>query len=161
MSIPRAGKFDVNAAKALGLPVQFWNPLQKGQTVEYEGEIYYPEMVMGPERRGLKVTYCTDTRPVPVIAEAAKGADIFICEGMYGEPDKLEKAKEYKHMTMQEACMLAAQGQPRECWLTHYSPSMVKPEEFLPELREIFPAVQTVRDGKKKTLTYDGEEDNG
>ena len=116
---------------------------------------------MGPERRGLKVTYCTDTRPVPVIAQAAEDADIFICEGMYGEPDKLEKAREYKHMTMQEACGLAAQAKPREFWLTHYSPSMVRPEEFLPELREIWPGVQTVRDGKKMTLTYDGEEDDG
>ena len=161
ISIPRAGRFDVDAAKALGLPVKLWNPLQKGQTVEFEGETYYPEMVMGPERRGLKVTYCTDTRPVPVIAQAAEDADIFICEGMYGEPDKLEKAREYKHMTMQEACGLAAQAKPREFWLTHYSPSMVRPEEFLPELREIWPGVQTVRDGKKMTLTYDGEEDDG
>ena len=161
VSIPRAGKFDVAAAKALGLPVKLWNPLQKGQTVEFEGETFYPEMVMGAERRGLKVTYCTDTRPVPVIAQMAADADLFICEGMYGEPDKLEKAREYKHMTMQEAAGLAAQAQPRDCWLTHYSPSMVKPEEFLTELRGIFPGIQTVRDGKKKVLTYDGEEDNG
>ncbi len=159
--IPRAGKFDVNAAKALGLPVKFWNPLQKGQTVEFEGETYYPEMVMGPDRRGLKVTYCTDTRPVPVIAEAAEDADLFICEGMYGDPEKLDNAKEYKHMTMQEACTLAAKAQPRDFWLTHYSPSVVKPEEYLPELKQIFPGVQIVRDGKKKTLKYDGEEDDG
>ena len=60
-------------------------------------------MVMGESRRGLKITYCTDTRPVPSIAEYAKEADLFICEGMYGEDDKLDKAKEHKHMTMMEA----------------------------------------------------------
>mgnify|MGYP003168546289 CR=1 FL=1 len=69
-------------------------------------------MVLGPDRRGLKVTYCTDTRPVPVIAEYAAGADLFICEGMYGEKDKAAKAKEYKHMTFYEAASLARDAQP-------------------------------------------------
>ena len=38
----------------------------------------------------------------------AAGADLFICEGMYGEPDKKEKAKEYKHMTFYEAAHMAS-----------------------------------------------------
>ena len=161
VSIPRAGKFDVEAARALGLPVQLWNPLQKGQTVDYEGRTYTPDMVMGPARRGLKVAYCTDTRPVPVIADYAKDADLFICEGMYGEPDKQDKAKEYKHMTMQEAVTIAAQAQPKELWLTHYSPSMMHPEEFLPELKKTFERTLAVRDGRKKTLKYDDGGENG
>ena len=161
VSIPRAGRFDVEAARALGLPVQLWNPLQKGQTVDYEGRTYTPDMVMGPARRGLKVAYCTDTRPVPVIADYAKDADLFICEGMYGEPDKQDKAKEYKHMTMQEAVTIAAQAQPKELWLTHYSPSMMHPEEFLPELKKTFERTLAVRDGRKKTLKYDDGGENG
>ena len=53
------------------------------------------------------MSYCTDTRPLPVIAEYAKDADLFICEGMYGEDGKEAKAREYKHMTFQEAAHLA------------------------------------------------------
>ena len=60
----------------------------------------------------MKVTYCTDTRPVPVIAEYAEHADLFICEGMYGEDGKEAKAREYKHMTMYEAANLAKKAQP-------------------------------------------------
>ena len=160
VSIPRAGKFDVAVARALGLPVQTWGLLQRGETVEFDGQTYVPSMVMGPERRGLKVAYCTDTRPVPAIAKLAEGADLFICEGMYGEADKLDKAREYKHMTMREAAELARAAQPRELWLTHYSPSMMHPEEYLPELKEIFPETLTVRDGRKKTLRYEEEETN-
>ena len=53
-------------------------------------------MVIGPPRKGLKVTYCTDTRPVPVITEQAAGSDLLILEGMYGDPEDAEKAKQKK-----------------------------------------------------------------
>ena len=83
--VERAGRFQVEKAKALGLPVQLWNPLQKGNVVEFEGKTYTPDMVMGSPRKGIKVTYCTDTRPTRSIEENAAYADLFICEGMYGE----------------------------------------------------------------------------
>ena len=79
--------------------MKLWNRLQKGETIEGKGVRYTPDMVLGPARRRVKVVYCTDTRPVPVIAEYAKEADLFICEGMYGEEGKEAKAREYKHMT--------------------------------------------------------------
>jgi ribonuclease Z len=61
--LDRAGKFDADAAKSLGLPVQLWGKLQSGETVEYEGSTFTSDMVMGPARKGLKITYTTDTRP--------------------------------------------------------------------------------------------------
>ena len=57
-------------------------------------------MVLGPPRKGIKLTYCTDTRPTKSIRENAEGSDLFICEGMYGEPEKAKKAVEYKHMDL-------------------------------------------------------------
>ena len=70
-------------------------------------------MVIGPDRKGLKVTYCTDSRPIPLISEMAKGADLFICEGMYGVPGMEDKAKEHSHMTFYEAAELARQADPQ------------------------------------------------
>ena len=61
----------------------------------------------------------------------ASGSDLFICEGMYGEDDKLEKAKGYKHMTFREAATLAKQADVGEMWLTHYSPSLIRPDEYM------------------------------
>ena len=49
---------------------------------------------------------------------------------MYGEPDKEQKAVEYKHMTFKEAARLAKEAQVKELWLTHYSPSLTRPEEL-------------------------------
>lgn len=153
--IPRAGKFQVEQAKALGLPVQLWNPLQKGKHVEWEGRTYTPDMVMGAARRGLKVTYCTDTRPTAAIVEAAREADLFICEGMYGEPDKQAKAVEHKHMTFAEAARIARTAQPREMWLTHFSPSLNHPEEYIDEVRRVFPNAHVGKDGKSVELKFD------
>ena len=159
LSIRRSGKFDIERAKAAGIPVSCWNPLQKGYTVELDGRIYTPDMVLGPERKGLKVTYCTDTRPAPIIAEMAAGADLFVCEGMYAEAGMEEKARQKKHMTFTEAAALAAKAQPKELWLTHYSPSLNYPENYMKEVRKIFPRAQAGKDGMSMELVFEEEKE--
>lgn len=64
VEIRRAGRFDVERARDNHIPQKLWNPLQKGQTVTTEdGITFTPDMVLGAPRKGIKVTYCTDTRP--------------------------------------------------------------------------------------------------
>ena len=152
--ISRKGKFDAAAAKAQQIPLMYWNRLQNGDTITEDGRTYTPDMVMGPPRKGIKVTYCTDSRPVDSIAENASGADLFICEGMYGEYGKEAKAREYRHMTMYEAAALAKKAEPKEMWLTHYSPSLVRPDEYLDKVREIFERTRMPRDGWFKTIDF-------
>lgn len=154
MLIDRAGKFDADRAKEQNIPLQFWNRLQKGETIEDNGVIFTPEMVLGPERKGIKLTYCTDSRPTDAIAKHAKGADLFICEGMYGEPGMEEKAKEHKHMTFYEAAELAKAAGVKELWLTHYSPSMPNPKEFRDEVRKVFANTHTCKDGRSVDLVF-------
>ena len=55
------------------MPIEYWNRLQKGETIEEDGKIYTPDMVLGPRKERYKVTYCTDTRPIKAIVENAKG----------------------------------------------------------------------------------------
>jgi len=155
MVIDRIGKFNPEKAMELQIPRDCWNRLQKGETLEKDGRIFTPDMVLGAPRKGLKVTYCTDSRPTDSIVEHASGADLFICEGMYGEPDKLVKAKEYKHMTMYEAAQMANRADVKEMWLTHYSPSFVKPEEYMHEVKKIFPASVAAKDGRSKDLMFE------
>ena len=154
LRVPRTGKFDVERAEALEIPKPYWGTLQNGETIELDGKVWTPDMVLGPDRRGIKVTYTTDTRPTQSIADHAKDSDLFICEGMYGEEEKAGKAREYKHMTMQEAAVLARDAQVGELWLTHYSPSLNHPEQYLDELREIFPRTYTGKDGKSVELDF-------
>lgn len=158
VSIPRKGRFDAERARQQDIPQCFWSRLQKGETIADGDRILTPDMVLGAERRGIKVTYCTDTRPVPVIAEYAKDADLFICEGMYGEEGKEAKAREYKHMTFAEAACLAKDAQPREMWLTHYSPSLTRPEEYMDKVRSVFPRAKAARDGWTAELGFEDEQ---
>lgn len=160
IKISRIGRFSTQRAEAAKIGKCYWNRLQKGEIITTEeGVTLTPDMVLGPARKGLHVTYCTDTRPVEAIVQNAKGADLFICEGMYGEPDKQEKAKEYKHMTFHEAARLAKAAGVKSLWLTHYSPSLLRPEPFMKAVRAIFPAAHAGKDGKTAELKFeeDGE----
>ncbi|WP_033153223.1 ribonuclease Z [Pseudobutyrivibrio ruminis] len=157
IDIPRKGRFDVEGAKALGLPVQLWNPLQKGQTVEFEGKTFTPDMVMGEARKGLRVTYCTDTRPTQSLVEAAEGSDLLICEGMYAEEEKLAKARQNKHMTFYEAAKVAKDAHVSELWLTHFSPSMTGHKRYMKAVCDIFPQAQLGEDGKFIELDFSEE----
>ena len=159
LEILRQGKFDVERAKAQNIPLKFWNPLQKGQTMEENGVVYTPDMVLGADRKGLKVTYCTDSRPTASIAAHAADSDLFICEGMYGEPEKQQKAREHKHMTMAEAAEIAREAKVKELWLTHYSPSMVHPKWYLNDTRKIFPAAYLGEDGKTLEMKFEEDEE--
>ena len=157
INIDRKGKFDAARAKELNIPLKFWSKLQNGETITDGEKTYTPDMVMGEERKGIKVTYCTDTRPVKTISDMAKGSDLFICEGMYGEEEKISNAKEYKHMTMYEAAGLAKAADVKAMWLTHYSPSVNRPEEYIDKIREIFPRTKAATDGQSIELGFEDE----
>lgn len=160
MRVARAGKFDASKAKELEIPLQYWSRIQKGEVIEEDGRMYTPQMVLGPDRKGLKVTYCTDTRPVEIISEMAAGSDLFICEGMYGELGMEGKAKEHKHMTFYEAAKLAKQANPapEQLWLTHYSPSLQYPKNYEKDVQMIFANTYVAKDGRSIELDFTDEE---
>ena len=155
--VERRGRFQLERALTLGLDRKYWGRLQKGETIALEGKTYTPDMVMGAPRKGLKVTYCTDSRPTEGIIKNAKDADLFICEGMYGEPDKKEKAKEYRHMTFYEAAAMAKAANVAKMWLTHYSPSLTRPEEYKKEVQAVFPQTYIAKDGWSEELLFEDE----
>ncbi|MDO5695422.1 MAG: ribonuclease Z [Eubacteriales bacterium] len=157
IDIRRQGRFQVERAKELGLPCPLWGRLQHGETVEHEGTMYTPDMVMGEARRGLSLVYCTDTRPTDRIVEEATDTDLFICEGMYGEGEKDQNAKRYKHMTMEEAARMAAKAKPRRMWYTHYSPANMNPKQYEKGLRKIYDKIEVPKDGKSIDLKFDDE----
>lgn len=155
LELDRAGKFDVEKAKSEDIPMEFWKRLQKGEVIEDGNRIYTPDMVLGEARKGLKLTYCTDSRPTHQIVQNAMNSDLFICEGMYGEPEKEAKAKEYKHMTFYEAANMAKEAKVKEMWLTHYSPSLAYPLDYEKQVKAIFPETVVAKDRRTTTLLFD------
>lgn len=153
--VKRKGRFDVEKAKALNLPVRLWSVLQKQGQAEFEGKIYTADMVLGADRKGIKISYCTDTRPVKELPDFVRESDLFVCEGMYGENDKLDKARGYKHMLFSEAAQIAKKGNVKEMWLTHFSPSMPFPNDFINNARNIFPNTFAGKDRKQRTFDFE------
>lgn len=152
--IKRKPRFDLEAAMTNNVPKILWNKLQKGENIIHEGREYEPNMVLGKERRGIKFSLITDTRPMDEITDFIKESDLFICEGTYGEDRDIEKAIKNKHMTFSEAAELARKGKVKELLLTHFSPAMNNPQEFIENARRIFKNTILGEDRITKTLAF-------
>lgn len=155
INVNRKRKFNVEKAKENNVPMRLWKVLQKGNVIEEEGIIYKPEMVLGEKRKGIKIAYCTDTRPLEKIAHFVSEADLFICEGMYGEEEKVDKAVLNKHMIFSEAAAIAKTAQVKELWLTHFSPALLNPEEYLHNAASIYENTYLGADRKIKSINFE------
>lgn len=154
IEIKRRARFDKELAEKNNVPKILWSKLQKGEEVEFEGKIYKSDLVLGENRKGITISYITDSRPVDNIIDFIKESDLFICEGTYGDDNDLDKAIKNKHMTFREGAILAKKANVKELIFTHYSPALLNPEEFIDNAREIFKNSFLAYDGMKKTLNF-------
>ena len=134
LDLPRAARFLPERARALGVPVQNWKQLQRGESVN---EVQ-PSEVLGPPRPGLAVGLVTDTRPTEAIAGLVSGVDLLICEATFGSDADQLRAVERFHMTFREAAQLASRAHAKQLVLTHFSPALSNPQEHAPTAREVF-----------------------
>ncbi len=148
-------RFQPDMAKKLDIPVKFWKMLHNGNSVKVDDKTYTPDMVLGEPRKPVKVSYVTDSRPVKHIKDIVKNSDLFICEGMYGEDEQHDNAVEKMHMIFSEAATIAKEAEVDELWLTHFSPSMSRPEEFIKFASDIFPNAKIGKDLMTTTLKSD------
>ena len=155
LELPRAGKFLPERARALGVPVQQWKLLQKGQSVAVDGVKVQPADVLGAPRKGLRVVFSGDTAPCPGLLQAAQGADLLLCDATYSLPEQADQAKQWGHSTFGQSAALAAQAGAKRLWLTHYSPMITDPEEYAANAQSIFAAAECGFDGKSITLQYE------
>lgn len=153
----RNPKFMVEKAKANHIPQKYWKALQRGETVEVEQEKYTPDMVQGEERKGTKVAYCTDCRPIDELVPFIEKADLFICEGMYIEEDQLSQVKKYKHMLSSEAANLAVRGKVKMLWLTHFSPAVPNSKIDITPIKSIFENTVAGEDRMVTTIEFEEE----
>ena len=149
---PRAGRFDVEQAKALGIPPgPIYAELKAGRTVTLEdGRIINGASLCGPERPGCSVVYCTDTVFCEAAVELATGADLLIHESTFAHAEA-EMAFARQHSTSTMAAQTALAAGVKQLVLTHLSPrympgNPVTPDDLLNEARAIFPATQLAKD---------------
>lgn len=157
LNFKRRPKFSLESAEKNNVPKKLWSLLQKGKEIEYEGKTYTPDLVLGEERRGIKLSYLTDTRPLEKITEFIRDSELFICEGNYGNDDDIDKAIKNKHMTFREAATLAKSGNCKAMIITHFSPSMENPSIYEKNAKEVFENSVIGYDGIERVLTYEEE----
>ena len=155
IDLPRAGKFLPEKARALGVPVQQWKLLQRGQTVQTADRTVQPAEVLGPVRQGLRFVFSGDTTACPALEQAAQEADLLLCDATYALPEQEAQAKQWGHSTFGQSAALAAKAHAKRLWLVHYSPMITDPEEYAAQVQAIFPAAECGFDGKTITLHYE------
>lgn len=134
----RQPKFNLDKAISNNVPKKYWNMLQKGMTLMDNDLTFSPDMVLGDERAGIKLSIITDTRPIDTIPKFIHGADLLVCEAMYGDDMDISKAIKNKHMLFREAATLALKGNVKQLLLTHFSPSIENPNKFENNAKSVF-----------------------
>jgi ribonuclease Z len=158
VDLARQREFQVDKARALGLPVQLWSRLQHGENVEYNEEIFTPEQVLGAPRQGISFAYITDTRPIPALSTLAQNVDLLVCESMYDTAEDLPLARANAHMISEEAAGIARAAGAHSLVLTHFSPKITDPTQAERAARRVFANTRAARDGMVVTLHYPNQE---
>jgi ribonuclease Z len=142
----RPGRFEVEAAEALGVPNgPERGRLQNGEAITLaDGRTIGPDEVLGPPRAGRKLVYTGDTAPCEPVVEAARGAEVLITEATFSEAER-ERALETRHQTAAQAAEVARDADVGLLALTHLSNRYFGPE-IAEEARAIFPETVVPRD---------------
>lgn len=157
LDLPRAPRFDRNAAERLDIPRDLWGTLQRGEPVRWPGGAASPADVLGAARKGVSFAFVTDTRPTDALPEFCRDVDLLICEGTYGDSNDIDKAIRNTHMTFAEAATIANRAEAKKLVLTHFSPAMERPDEFLENATAIFPETALARSGMTINLAFPTE----
>ena len=153
--LARAGRFDPERARALNVPQAQWKTLQRGEKVNVSGRQVEPREVMGPPRKGIKFVFSGDTRPCERLVEAARDADLFICEATFADDTQAEAANQHGHTLFSQAGEMAARAGAKRLWLAHYSHMVEDPLAALPQAQAHFPGAACGEDGKRITLRFE------
>ncbi len=145
----RRGRFDVEKAKAAGIPEgPMWGKLSKGETIELaDGRRLTADGFVGPARPGRLVAFTGDTRPCAATVDAAQGADLLIHEATFGEEER-DRARDTGHSTAKEAAQVALAAGAKRLLLSHVSARYsISADELVKEAREVFPNASVAKDG--------------
>ncbi|MGD8320874.1 MAG: ribonuclease Z [Gemmatimonadota bacterium] len=152
---PRLGRFDVERARAMGIPEgPLFGRLHRGEAVEVDGRVIHPQAVVGPPRPGRLVVYTGDTRPSESVVARARGAQVLIHEATFGG-DEGDRARETFHSTATEAAEVARAAGVGELYLTHLSARYSdQPGPLQDEARAVFSRTRVAHDGLSIEIPY-------
>jgi ribonuclease Z len=141
----RPGRFDVDAARSLGITdARDFGRLQRGETISVDGSDVRPDQVLGEPRHGRKVVITGDTAPCEMTRVAAHAAQLLIHDGTFAVEESA-RAAETGHSTARGAAELAVDAEVGMLAIVHVS-SRYNVSKVLDEAREAFPDTVAPRD---------------
>ncbi len=152
----RRGRFDVEKAKAAGIPEgPLWGKLSKGEAIELaDGTRMTADGFVGPARPGRMIAFTGDTRPCASTVDAAQGADLLIHEATFGEEER-DRARDTGHSTAKEAAQVALASKAKRLVLSHVSARYsISADELVKEAREVFPNATVAKDGMEVDVPF-------
>jgi len=140
IAFKRKPVFNPEKAKNLGVPLTDYKKLHAGESVILpDGSKVEPWMVLDGQRKPTTVCYITDTKPFAELADFARKADLLVCEGMHGDTAMREDMWAKGHMVFADSAAIAKKANVKELLLTHFSPSLKNPEQYLDTAANVFP----------------------
>jgi len=138
--------FLAEQAEILGIPPGPWRrDLVNGHTVTLpDGRQIKPEQVLGPERIGTRFVHVGDTGRVDNLLEVCREVDALVIESTYLQ-EEAEMARNFAHLTAEQAANLALQAGVKNLILTHIS-RRYRERDVLSEAQAIFPNTRVARD---------------
>lgn len=135
----RPGKFDKPKALELGIPEgPLFSKLQRGEKITLKnGKKIGPDKVLGPPRKGRKIVFSGDTRPIDNMIKFAKDADVLIHEATF-DSSLQDIPLEYGHTTALQAGEIAKKANVEKLFLTHISPRYLNDKEIENDARKAF-----------------------
>ncbi len=129
----RRGRFDLGKAEELGLePGPKFKKLENGESVYVEGSKIDPEDVIKNSRKGRKITYSGDTKPLSKTVDNSKNSDLLIHECTFLDEDE---RKDSYHTVLEEVIDIAERANVKKLALVHRSPRY-KHHDFLDGISE-------------------------
>ena len=143
---------DVDAAEIQVIRVKPKDAAARELGADVNGAFFNSEKASQPATAAYPIRIITtidDMIDIPTNMQGMINVDLAEAElaNLYGRVDRNVNA-----LTM--AAQIAKDADVAEMWLTHYSPSLTKPEEYMDEVRAIFPRTVAAKDGRTMELVF-------
>ncbi|MCL4331954.1 MAG: ribonuclease Z [Candidatus Thermoplasmatota archaeon] len=135
---PDAVRIDRKKVDEIGVPDRLIETIRSVGYATQDGTTYTLDQISGGLKRGRKIVYSGDTRPMKEMVDFCRGSDVLIHETSTDSSYE-PKVNEFGHTSSRQAAEIARDAAVKRFYLYHYSPRITDVRVLEKEARTIFP----------------------